>query len=87
MTSIYEAFDDWLTVPTWSTSHALDERRFDAALACVAFHRDFSISGLRTYIESSGKAAPDIWGKDTRPGMERYLERAEAYIAPAHTRS
>lgn len=80
--SIYEPFDNWLRVPTWSTSHPLDERRFDEALAEVQGLRDFTIEGLRRYILESGKAVDDIWGKDTSAAVDRYLKRAAAQLKP-----
>lgn len=47
--NLYAAFDKFLAVETWHTSHPLDARRFYVALAQVVQHEDFNADNMATY--------------------------------------
>lgn len=47
---MYEAFDLFLSAPTWHTKHELDEERFFRTLRSVIHLPDFDPEGLKMYI-------------------------------------
>ena len=65
---MYEVFDSFCKLPTWDTSHALDERRFRAALSEVVHLPDFSPEEMGRYIQLN-HAKHRIYALLTRPGF------------------
>ena len=49
----YSVFDRFCKVPTWHTSHALDERRFNDALKLVIDNPEFSPESMGEYIRQN----------------------------------
>jgi hypothetical protein len=59
----YSVFDSFCKVPTWNTSHALDERRFNDALSKVVHDKDFSPEAMGDYIRNIH--SNPIWPKES----------------------
>lgn len=80
---MYEVFDNFCKVPTWDTSHALDEGRFRAALGEVVHLADFSPEEMGCYIQLNH--AEPIWPK-TGPQLEKVINRLVEYAAVEQNR-
>ena len=75
---MYEVFDSFCKLPTWDTSHALDEERFRAALNEVAHLADFSPEEMGRYIQLNH--AEPIWPK-TAAQLNKVVDRLVEYAA------
>jgi hypothetical protein len=73
---MYEVFDSFCKIPTWATSHALDERRFRAALSEVIHLADFSPEEMGRYIQMNH--AEPIWPK-TAAQLNKVIDRLVEY--------
>lgn len=69
---MYEVFDSFCKLPTWDTSHALDDRRFRTALSEVVHFPDFSPEDMGGYIQSNH--AEPIWPK-TAVQLDMVIDR------------
>jgi hypothetical protein len=52
---MYEAFDDFLRVPTWHTTHSMDKRRFFCALRTVVGIPTFNPDLFGEYMDRKRK--------------------------------
>jgi hypothetical protein len=72
---MYEAFDSFLSIETWHTTHPLDEKRFFRALAQIVEDPDFSADELGNYLREH---------VDVPPGTDDYRNEAiDRYVAAA----
>lgn len=80
---MYEVFDSFCKLPTWDTSHALDERRFRAALSEVVHLPDFSPEEMGRYIQLNH--AEPIWPK-TAAQLDTVIDRLMEYATAEQNR-
>jgi hypothetical protein len=73
---MYEVFDGFCKLPTWDTSHALDEGRFKVALSEVVHLPDFSPEEMGHYIQLNH--AEPIWPK-TAEQLAKIINRLVEY--------
>jgi len=78
----YSVFDSFCKIPTWNTTHPLDERRFMQALGQVVGDPDFSAEAMGQHIREH--CTDPMWGisdgeMDTT--IERLVRDAEAVQA------
>jgi hypothetical protein len=57
----YSVFERFCKVPTWDTSHPLDQKRFYDALSSVVKKKDFSSGQMADYIKQNH--SNPIWPK------------------------
>lgn len=75
----YTVFDDFCKTPTWDTTHALDERRFNNALKEVVDDPSFSPEEMGDYIQRNHSSP--IWPKtpeELAKVIQRLIEKAWA---------
>ena len=68
---MYEAFDSFLKVGTWHTTHPKDDERFYLALREVVLQRDFSPEKMREYFQEKVGLGDD----ESHPTMEAITRR------------
>jgi len=83
---MYEAFDLFLSVPTWHTNHQLDEERFFRSLRSVVHQPHFDPEGLKAYIMTvkNGELTDGV----LTDAADRYAAMAEVvlkYVNSRHT--
>lgn len=74
---MYTAFDKFLRVETWHTTHPLDDERFHHALNEVVRHRDFVPSAMADYFR-------DYLG-DKAARFENEIDRREIQAETIHS--
>lgn len=68
--NLYAAFDNFLAVETWHTTHPLDARRFYLALAEVVQDKSFNADSMAEYFfEKTGVR------RDTEEGLAQSIRR------------
>lgn len=80
---MYEVFDSFCKLPTWDRSHALDERRFRAALSDVVHLPDFSPEEMGRYIQLNHEEP--IWPK-TAAQLDTVIDRLMEYATAKQNR-
>jgi hypothetical protein len=80
---MYEVFDSFCKIPTWDTSHALDEGRFRDALSEVVHLTDFSPKEMGRYIQMNH--AEPIWPK-TAGQLNEVIDRLVEYATVEQNR-
>lgn len=80
---MYEVFDSFCKIPTWDTSHALDEGRFRTALSEVVHLADFSPEEMGRYIQVNH--AEPIWPK-TAAQLDKVIDRLVEYATVEQNR-
>lgn len=81
---MYEVFDSFCKLPTWDTSHALDEKRFRTALREVVYLTDFSPEEMGRYIQWNH--AEPIWPK-TAAQLDKVIDRLVEYATVERNRA
>jgi hypothetical protein len=74
---VYQAFDEFLDVETWHTTHALDEERFYRALDKVVRDKDFNSEEMATYMCQKFSVSRG-GGNHFSEAIERYTDSASA---------
>ncbi|PKQ11043.1 MAG: hypothetical protein CVT70_16390 [Alphaproteobacteria bacterium HGW-Alphaproteobacteria-1] len=69
---MYEAFDSFLKVETWHTTHPMDDKRFNVALNQVVRNPDFDPEKMAEYFQSQFQVGPD---DETHPFHEAIRRR------------
>ena len=67
---MYEVFDNFLATETWSSTHPLDEKRFDEALNKIIDNEEFSPSRMGDYFFDK------VDNENLAPAIQRYVDRA-----------
>lgn len=80
---MYDVFDSFCKLPTWDTSHTLDEERFRAALSEVVHLPDFSPEEMGRYIQLNH--AEPIWPK-TAAQLATVIDRLVEYATVEQNR-
>lgn len=86
-TQLKACLAEWMKIPTWNTSHPLDEKRFHKALA-AAFDEvgtDLEASAFEDVMAELAKESQPMWpAKDLNAAVNKFAERAANIAAYLH---
>lgn len=76
---MYQAFDNFLAVDTWHTTHPLDEKRFFRALDRIVRESAFNADAMASYMREKVGISPNEEKDDSRAeAIDRYTSAAWA---------